>query len=344
MQPDTTTGEIPKLSRWQRHRRAILILVALLVIGLAAMVAWFLLGQTKEVGDSQIAPAVQSTAPSITPAAQQAPPTTWKGSVDPTALPLGDGHVSTTPQAGSIESCTTNFRGGGAQHTGNWIDQHKGTWNSQTKVTVSGSVAWSDASYSESITGDKRVLTTNDLPKCDPTGLFPIRSNDPAYQFDRNPNSILAHTFTYTLPLSPAAAPTPSCLGLGPIGIMSNGILLYNGLDDGGRDAVAHETQDACDGHPDGQERYHYHDVAACIQKRATCSATLVGYAIDGYGIYVERDAKGNLPTDADLDACHGRTSNVMWDGKLTNIYHYDATLEYPYTLGCYHGTPLTTR
>ncbi len=24
-------------------------------------------------------------------------------------------------------------------------------------------------------------------------------------------------------------------------------------------------------------------------------------------------------------------------------MYHYDATLEYPYTVGCYHGTPVTT-
>jgi len=34
-------------------------------------------------------------------------------------------------------------------------------------------------------------------------------------------------------------------------------------------------------------------------------------------------------------------TSKVMWNGKETRIYHYDATLEYPYTVGCYHGTPI---
>ncbi len=124
---------------------------------------------------------------------------------------------------------------------------------------------------------------------------------------------------------------------------MSDGVLLYNGLDNGGRDAVAHETQDACNGHPDGNDRYHYHDVPSCILSQATGASTLVGYALDGFGIYVERDANGNLPTDADLDACHGRTSPVMWDGKLTTIYHYDATLEYPYTVGCFMGTPVST-
>lgn len=42
-------------------------------------------------------------------------------------------------------------------------------------------------------------------------------------------------------------------------------------------------------------------------------------------------------------DACHGRTSNVLWNGKEQDICHYDATLEYPYTIGCFHGTPITT-
>jgi hypothetical protein len=125
---------------------------------------------------------------------------------------------------------------------------------------------------------------------------------------------------------------------------MTNGVLLFNALDDAGRDAVAHETQDTCDGHPDGKERYHYHNVASCIRSRSTSSSTLVGYALDGYGIYVERDGRGNLPTNADLDSCHGRTSQVEWNGKQAKIYHYDATLEYPYTVGCYHGTPAVHR
>ena len=27
-----------------------------------------------------------------------------------------------------------------------------------------------------------------------------------------------------------------------------------------------------------------------------------------------------------------------MWNGRLRRIYHYVATLEYPYTVGCFHG------
>ncbi len=263
----------------------------------------------------------------------------WKGSVDATALPLGDGKVASAPQVGYVDSCTSRFRGGGARHTGSWVNSAAGTWNSEAKVAVAGSVDWPSASYSNTTSGNSRIITTDDLPQQDPTGTFPITRSDPAYPYDTNPNHIAAQAISLTLPLNPTAASSPGCVSLGYIGVLSNGVLLFDALDDAGRDAVAHETQDTCNGHPDGQERYHYHSVASCIRDRSTGASTLVGYAVDGYGIYVERDSHGNLPTNADLDACHGRTSLVEWNGQMTNMYHYDATLEYPYTVGCFHGT-----
>ncbi|MFD7613153.1 hypothetical protein [Streptomyces sp. NPDC059828] len=30
-----------------------------------------------------------------------------------------------------------------------------------------------------------------------------------------------------------------------------------------------------------------------------------------------------------------------MWNGRERTIYHYSATLEFPYTVGCYRGTPV---
>lgn len=44
------------------------------------------------------------------------------------------------------------------------------------------------------------------------------------------------------------------------------------------------------------------------------------------------------------LDGCHGRTSPVAWDGETVDLYHYVATAEYPYTVGCYRGTPTAPR
>lgn len=321
-----------KPSFWRRHRTLIIVLVIIILAG-GGLLAYLLL----KPGPHTVNEA--SSAAKLRSVTNQ---NHWKGSLDSTAIPLGDGKVSTTPKPGYVDSCTTKFRGGGAEHAGGWINSADGTWNSKTKVTVQGSVTWPAAEHGEKISGSTRVVTTNDLPKGYTTGVFPISRSDPAYKYDRNPNDIGTQALTYELPLNPTAAATPNCTSLGPIGILSNGVVLFNGLDAAGRDAVAHETQDSCNGHPDGKDIYHYHDIPICLREGSKGEATLVGYALDGYGIYVERDAKGNLPTNADLDECHGRVSQVAWNGKKISIYHYSATLEYPYAIGCFHGAPVS--
>ena len=258
------------------------------------------------------------------------------------AIPLGDGHVSSSPKKGYVDSCTTSFPPAPPGATPPWINTASRTWDEDSKAAVEGSVTWPQASYSVTIEGSTRVVSTNDLPVNHPTGVFPISSSDPAYAYDHNPNHIAASpTTTWALPANPVKARRPSCTNLGPIGVLDDGVLLYNALDANGRDAAAHEVLDSCGGHPDQASRYHHHDVPKCIMDAATGRSTLVGYAIDGFGIYVERNSNGQLLKNANLDACHGRTSTVLWNGKETRIYHYDATLEYPYTVGCFRGTPI---
>ncbi|MCH0557210.1 YHYH protein [Streptomyces sp. MUM 16J] len=308
--------------------------------GLAAAIGTALLAAC---GSAPTTPAqdLVSPAPSVSAAGV---PAAWSAVIDPKKIPLGDGKVSTTPQTGSLYSCNTSFRGGGARHDGPWLDSENKTWDSTAKVHVQGAHTWPDAGYNETVQGDSRVITSQDLPNHQVTGTFPIEQSDPAYQYDTNPNPIESHTVHLSIPRSPTLANGPTCVGMGAIGVLKNGVYVYNAIDDAGRDAAAHETQDACDGHPDGAEEYHYHDIPSCLLSAATDKgSTLVGYALDGFGIYVERDDKGNLPTNADLDACHGRTSTVMWNGKETTIYHYSATLEFPYTVGCFRGTPVDT-
>ena len=146
------------------------------------------------------------------------------------------------------------------------------------------------------------------------------------------------------MPLNPTVAGTTSCLPDGAIAILNDGVVRFNPLDEVGRDAPAYETlDDQCDGHPQQQGIYHHHNIPSCILAKASDAntSTLVGYAYDGFGIYVERDKNGKILTNANLDECHGRTSKVNWDGNLIEMYHYVATLEYPYVLGCYKGTPV---
>ena len=43
---------------------------------------------------------------------------------------------------------------------------------------------------------------------------------------------------------------------------MLTGNVFFNALDAVGRDAVAHEIQDACEGHPERSSLYHYHNLS----------------------------------------------------------------------------------
>jgi hypothetical protein len=278
------------------------------------------------------------------PAPQYATTVTSSGPIDTAAIPLGDGYRSTTPKVGYVDSCQTSFPpAGGATVAGPWINTKNKTWNSTAKIHVEGSVRWPSASLRVTIAAGRRLITGDDLPINHTTGTFPIAPSDPAYAYDHNPNSIKAQSISWSLPETPVKAAKPTCTSLGAIGILDDGVLLFNALDGEGRDAVAHELLDSCDDHPMQNGTLHHHDVPSCLRSAATGTSTLVGYAIDGFGIYVERNAKGQLLTNADLDACHGRTSNVLWNGKYQVVFHYDATLEYPYTLGCFEGTRSAT-
>ena len=265
--------------------------------------------------------------------------------VDPTKLPIGDASVSTSAAGvGKLFACSAgNANAGGADADGPWLDVAAGTWNSQTKLAVAGKVSWPSAKYSEAMQDGKRVLTTNDLPVGGQTGTFPIAADDPSYAYDKNPGTITATAISVTVASPGVAAAAPSCLPEGPVGVLKNGVLVFSSLDGRGHDAVAHESQDLCDGHP-AMTKYHYHSVPSCIRKAATASSTVVGWAFDGFPITVERDAKGALPTNADLDECHGRTSAITVDGKHVRVYHYSATLEFPYFIGCFHGTATSLR
>lgn len=262
---------------------------------------------------------------------------------DPAALPLGDGKVSTTAaKQGYVYSCGGMVGGGGAQAAGSWI--HGTTWDSTAKITVDGAVAWKSVRRIV-VTGAKRSVTGNGLPS-HRTGVFPVATSDDAYAIDRNPNSIAAQTGAYSLPAAPVAAAKPSCVGGGPIGVMLTGAVLFNALDAEGRDAPAHEVLDTCGGHPERSGVYHYHSLSPCLAvgTSTTGHSQLVGYALDGFGIYGPRGDGGKLLSTADLDACHGTTDSITWNGRQARLYHYVLTADYPYSLGCFRGTPVRTR
>jgi hypothetical protein len=240
---------------------------------------------------------------------------------------------------GSIFSCQQSFSGGGAFATGDWINGD-GTFDVGKKPTVDGDVAW-DGTVKITRESGSRLVTSNGVPAAHTTGVFPVSSSDDAFSFDRNPNRITTQSISVTLPAEPTVAAAPACLGMGPIGVMTTGVVVFNGLDAGGRDAVAHEIQDHCSGHPQPQGVYHYHSGSGCFTDPGTGHSALLGYALDGFGIYGSRGEGGTALGTADLDECHGHTHTVVWDGSSVSMYHYHLTPDYPYTLGCFRGTAL---
>jgi len=262
--------------------------------------------------------------------------------LDLTKLPLGDGKLSTTtPQVGYVYSCTQPISPN-PPGKAPWISADGLTWNSTAKITVQGSVQWV-SSFATNLVNGVLGVVGNGLPS-HVTGTFPIRAGDPAYAYDKNPNAIQSVAINWGLPANPSVAAKPTCTPLGAIGVLLTGARVYNALDADGRDAVAHEVQDSCGGHPQGIGAYHYHGVSSCVPQTDTAGShsPQVGIIADGFGLYGNLGEAGKALTNADLDECHGHSHAISVNGASVTQYHYHATREYPYTVGCYKGTPVS--
>lgn len=249
------------------------------------------------------------------------------------------GTVTSAPAKNSAYLCQFSEI---TDHSASWILDDGTLVDLSLKPTVPGEVSW-DSELSIVDEGDTRPVVGNGLPT-NPTGEYPIPSDSEAYEFDRNPNSIEAQSISWSLPLDPQVAAEPSCLGQGAIAIASSGAVFFNPVDADGIIAAANEILDGCRGHPAPGGQYHYHsDSPVCLDHGdATGHSPLVGYALDGFGVYGHYGTDGELVTNAELDECHGHTDEVAWDGDQVEIYHYHTNSEFPFVLGCYTGTPAT--
>jgi hypothetical protein len=285
-------------------------------------------------GDGDGTKAPETSEPDTTAAAAET-------EVDLTRLDVGDDNFSAT-ETGVGRLCTTQNTGGmGAPNMGPWFNGD-GTWNAETKYIVDGEVEWPHE-FSVTIEGDTRVIAGNGLPD-HPTGVFPIAADDDAAAIDPlgGQDGVVAHDFTFELPANPAENAEPTCAG-GEAGVTVDGVLVNVAIDAAGRDALAWEVLDACQGHPNAAG-YHHHSVSDCVEDTRSGEgghSDLVGYALDGFGIFGHYGEDGEVLTNEDLDECHGHTHEIEWDGETVEMYHYHATYEFPYTIGCFRGTPI---
>jgi hypothetical protein len=267
---------------------------------------------------------------------------------DLTQLPFGGPNVlirnqgSPQPDFLSLWLCGLPSNGAGNSDATDWTNPD-GTWDYTKKPQVEGNVTWI-SEFEVSLDGNgNRIITGNALPD-HPTGIFPITPGSTAYQYDGNPNIITEHDVLYTFPAIPEIAPESNCVFFGPSGISLTGSAIYHGASTLGNDAAAHEMLDRFGGHTDGTETYHYHypsqDLQDHIHTHTSGHSALMGYMLDGFGIYGPYGEEGELLSSEDLDECHGHQHPVLWDGQMVDLYHYHWTYDFPYNIGCFKGTP----
>ncbi len=176
--------------------------------------------------------------------------------------------------------------------------------------------------------GSYMTVLSNGIPSHQ-VGVFPTMLDANADGRPDNPNTIKAQTYNYKISLAPKRASSTISLPMGPIGIALSGAVFFNPLNAEKQDAVQVEVFDMCQGHPEMQGRYHYHELSSCFEVGSEGHSFLIGYAFDGYGVYGPYEDTGVLAKG--LDSCNGHEHGSYG-------YHYHATMKYPYLLGCYTG------
>ncbi len=185
-----------------------------------------------------------------------------------------------------------------------------------------------------SLNGTTVVITTKDLPdhKSPYWGVGNALYEAPQSGMSVNSNLIGAQNITFRIPASPTRA-TSSSTPLGPMGVATNGVALFNqyaaGFTPLGPEMVSF---DRYNGHPTGQNQYHYHIEPVWLT--AASKSVLIGVLLDGFPVYGPQDSTGVTPSD--LDSCNGHTGATPdYPG---GIYHYHITSAAPYIAGCFAG------
>lgn len=227
----------------------------------------------------------------------------------------------------------------------------------------------------------QRIFTGNGLPN-HKTGSFPNANN---------PNTISTQNISFKVPLNPKLSSTVTYQKLGKFGVALNGIPFDPGAAEyWNRDSNSGWQFEALGGgvnlgldesnaHVQPNGSYHYHGIPNGLLKelKETQHSPLVGYAADGFPIYVMyglsdpmspqkgvrkmktsyRVKSGTRPSGpggsytgifvedyeyvpglGDLDECHGRYN--VTPNYPEGIYSYYITDEFVYVGRCWKGTP----
>lgn len=251
---------------------------------------------------------------------------------------LSLGRSVSVPARGVLYSCSSQKERVSARP---WIEE--GRWHPEKKPVIEGKVIW-EPSSTLTVDNDIRRLTTDNLPQS-PTGVFPPQKNSQAYVYMTDEIAIRSAVDTFTFPRVPKETGGEICVTDGIVGVTLTGVAVGSASRNG-TDAVATLLFDECGGRADRASGglYRYFTETSCVTKGGIKSggSTLLGYALDGFGIFSKMENGKQLHTE-DLDNCHGHTHEIVWDGESRVMYHYHMTDEFPYSVGCFRGE-VTTR
>lgn len=193
-----------------------------------------------------------------------------------------------------------------------------------------------------SITNDGTYITIKSTGMPDHKSIYYATTN-PLYEdfsgttfggntFVKNPNAIVAQTYTFKIPVDPKVSTNHAATPLGAIGVSLNGVPFYNQYAGPNQPLTGEKASfDQYYGHPAPGGTYHYHVEPLYLTTVKATRSSLLGFLLDGFPVYGPEE-NGAAVTNAMLDAYHGHTS-VTADYP-NGIYHYHINDTDPYING----------
>jgi len=180
---------------------------------------------------------------------------------------------------------------------------------------------------------DGSVRVTKTQKECEGAAKPDVEEEYQNYCVECLPDYYREKESTYYIPVKPLYLMNYTSLGRDGIGVAFNGVN-FEAPAPTHAILAAHTLAPLDDhgGHVNPHAGYHYHAVTGSIKEveQNDMHSAMIGYAMDGFGIYTHTDKNGHVYKD--LDACNG---------------HYDAIRGYHYhagnagsnqVLGCLHG------